>query len=447
MTGDAVTSSRRVRVVVFLGWAFLALYMLWTAWLGSIFEHPRAYQVAYLIGFVGYAMVAVPLLRRHRRCSPGTWRWWFLGCVALRLIPIGVAGSDDIHRYLWEGRVQLEGFNPYIHPPDDERLAALRDQDWPGINHPDYTAIYGPVAEMTFAVAAFAHPTLHTLKLLHVLWDVLTVAVLGACLVRLNRAPHGAALYALCPLVLSAFAVEGHADSLMLLLIALTAWATLAKKWRVAGVFLGLAISVKAVAIVLLPWFLLRQWRAAVCVIATAVVCHLPYLGAGYGLFASLTRFAATNTMSFLGWLGVPAYDTSASRATVGAAACGVLAYLALRRTSFVRYAAGAMTVTLLATPIVHYWYLSWVLLFVPLGFGMGWLAAACAMVAYFEAEVHRSNGGDWVMPDWAARVVWGSLILAWFGGWVWRRGGGERHPTGAESTITDTNADNFPPG
>src|SRR6266496_3286021 len=60
--------------------------------------------------------------------------------------------SDDIYRYIWDGRVQSAGINPYRYIPADHSLFDLRDEKiYPNINRRDYAhTIYPPVAEGAF---------------------------------------------------------------------------------------------------------------------------------------------------------------------------------------------------------------------------------------------------------------------------------------------------------
>src|SRR5690348_12224079 len=62
--------------------------------------------------------------------------------------------STDIYRYIWDGKVQAAGINPYRYVPADEALKALRDSAiFPNINRADYAVtIYPPVAQMFFFV-------------------------------------------------------------------------------------------------------------------------------------------------------------------------------------------------------------------------------------------------------------------------------------------------------
>ncbi len=72
--------------------------------------------------------------------------------------------SDDIYRYLWDGRVQMAGINPYNYPPNDANLAHLKTEDWEGINHKHIRTIYPPLAQTIFAVGAFVYPTINAQK-------------------------------------------------------------------------------------------------------------------------------------------------------------------------------------------------------------------------------------------------------------------------------------------
>ena len=152
----APEGSRRLRLehhaLILLGWSLVFGFAIAAAIWGRIGTNVRGFQLAYVLGFVGYAL----LLRAvHLSAHPGRGiRWWLFGCLAVRAIVVAVEPSDDAYRYLWEGRVQRAGLNPFVLPPNHAALRHLRDDDWSNINHPDYPAIYGPVAEAELVVGA-----------------------------------------------------------------------------------------------------------------------------------------------------------------------------------------------------------------------------------------------------------------------------------------------------
>src|SRR5690606_4536378 len=100
------------------------------------------------------------------------------------------------------------------HAPDSAELAHLRDADWTLINHPEYTAIYPPLAQASFLLVAAVWPSVTAMKLFFTLCDLLTLAVLLRWLPRLGRSPAWAVLWAFHPLVIAEFSGNGHLDSL-----------------------------------------------------------------------------------------------------------------------------------------------------------------------------------------------------------------------------------------
>ena len=61
--------------------------------------------------------------------------------------------SDDIYRYLWDGKIFAAGINPYRFVPMDEHLALYRDLSvYPYLNFPEIATSYPPVSQFFFLV-------------------------------------------------------------------------------------------------------------------------------------------------------------------------------------------------------------------------------------------------------------------------------------------------------
>ena len=73
----------------------------------------------------------------------------------LTLIPTSYTTSDDVHRYLWEGKVIANGFNPYTASPNDSSLAHLRDENYEKVTFKHIPAIYPPLSQAVFALNYF----------------------------------------------------------------------------------------------------------------------------------------------------------------------------------------------------------------------------------------------------------------------------------------------------
>src|SRR6266568_4739443 len=61
--------------------------------------------------------------------------------------PLYPALSDDVFRYLWEGKLQAAGGNPYAARPNDPAWKSLRDESFASTPGRDFRAVYGPLVE------------------------------------------------------------------------------------------------------------------------------------------------------------------------------------------------------------------------------------------------------------------------------------------------------------
>jgi hypothetical protein len=213
--------------------------------------------------------------------------------LAMRLALVGIDPlfSTDIYRYVWDGRVQAAGINPYLYVPADSALTALRDAAiYPFINRADYAVTgYPPLAEMFFLVATRVSETLTGMRLAMVACEAVIVVVLIALLRRLGRPDAAVVAYAWHPLAVFEIANNGHVEALMVALMMLGVWLLVCTR-RVAGAFvIGLSAVVKPYAVFVLPAFWRPwDWRAPLAVIAAIVLCYLPYLGVGKGVLGFL---------------------------------------------------------------------------------------------------------------------------------------------------------------
>lgn len=411
------------RTLLIAGWLSIASFVVFVAAIGDYRAHIRWFQLAWVVGFAGYALVLRAVWMFPAGGDAGRWSLWLLGFVLLRVTLLHSVPSDDLRRYVWEGKIQAHGFNPYLIGPDDERLTELRagDKNWAQINHSDYTAIYPPFAQLVFRAVASVSHSVYFMKAVLVGLEAIALVVLGRWLTSLGVSPMRLTVYALNPLVLTAVAIEGHLDALMLLCLAVTGWAVGARRWYLCGVALGLAISSKVVAVVLLPWLFFRKPLAAGAAIAVVVVTYLPYADSGWHVFDSLRRFSDSGMLSVMAMCAEMVGKLPA-RLACGAALVAYALWLVRRRCGFGEYAGRMLAGLVLVMPVVHAWYLSWFLLFAWARLRVSWLVLTAAMVVYFEAERNHVLYGAWSMPEWAPIFIAGMFALAWVAEAVWRR-------------------------
>jgi hypothetical protein len=63
--------------------------------------------------------------------------------------------SDDIYRFVWDGKLVNQGINPYSHLPSDLNIAIGEEALYDKLNSPDYYSIYPLVCQLTFSLSTF----------------------------------------------------------------------------------------------------------------------------------------------------------------------------------------------------------------------------------------------------------------------------------------------------
>ena len=313
--------------------------------------------------------------------------------------------SSDLYRYVWDGRVQRAGINPYRYPPEAEAIAALRDTAfYPQIIRPVLPTIYPPAAQMLFALITMVVPdSIRGMKAFMVLADLITMGVLIRLLQTHGSDPERVVLYAWSPLVVFEFAGSGHVDALMLPFLLLALQARLAARPGLAGVWLGLATLIKLYPAVLFPALYSRQDRRFPFGFgATLVLGYLPYVaGAGTGVLGYLPGYFGP-WEDFNGglryFLTLALASMTASARSIALGLCAFLLLLVAlfvihrdQRDHYMQRASYMISAYLLLVPTTfHPWYVIWLLPCLCFYPSWGWLylsgALALSYLAYLQS-------------------------------------------------------------
>ena len=201
--------------------------------------------------------------------------------------------SSDIYRYVWDGRVQAAGINPYRYFPADEALTFLRDGTiFPHINRADTAvSIYPPVAQFFFLIVTRIGENVTVMRLALLGCEAVTVTMISLLLRRMNRPMTRVIAYLWHPLPLWEIANSGHVDALMVALMLLGLWIALTGHALRGAALIAMSALVKPLAAPALagiwrPWDL----KMPFVVIAVVALCYLPYLSVGWGGLGFLTK-------------------------------------------------------------------------------------------------------------------------------------------------------------
>ena len=387
------TKKRSLGTLIGLG----ALLLIIELYISGAHRHNRFYPVLILLSISGIPFVfAVWWTFRRKKFPANTLLIILIGGVVFRMILVPLDPprlSTDIYRYIWDGRLQGTGINPYLYVPVDLRLAGLRDDSiYPYINRKEYAhTIYPPVAQMFFFVVTRVTQSIPGFKAALVLLDLVTMGLVAATLRAIGQPAERVIAYAWHPLPIYEFGGSGHIDALMICLIALALFARAHQKFAIAGFALGAATLVKFIPVILLP-AIYKRWdkKLLIAFTTTIVICYLPYvLGAGAGVLGFLPQYAKEEGLEngaryyilvlidyILGWCGVvhdlpPAVFTWMALAFLGSIAMWAF----YRQPPFgkensethARWISSAFVLALTFSSLLspfYPWYYSWIALF-----------------------------------------------------------------------------------
>jgi hypothetical protein len=243
-------------------------------------------------------LVAAWLVARARQSSRSTLIIVIVFAALFRLSIIYTPPflSDDLYRYIWDGRVQAAGINPYRYIPADEHLKGLRDDAiYPKINRRDFArTIYPPLAQAIYFGTTRVSESVMWMKATMVGFELLTLLAVLGLLNSFGLPLQRVLIYAWHPLIVWEIAGSGHIDAIAIAFICLALLAH-RRKWETAtGIALACAVLIKLIPLALFPALYKRWgWRMPLAFALTIALAYLPYLSVGMGqVFGYLPGYA-----------------------------------------------------------------------------------------------------------------------------------------------------------
>jgi hypothetical protein len=402
-----VTAAGRSRaIVVACGIALTACVMAWARsgdQTGAVARFLAAFGIAFAAYLVALHASSSVSARDVRLCVGVAIAWR----IALVLAPPIL--SDDIYRYVWEGRIQLHGGNPYVWEdrPEGQRWVALRDGIWEGVTHKFYSALYPPAWQIAARAVVAAHDSVTMMKAFLVACELGALGLLAWVVKRRGLPPSRILVMAWSPLALVEIAGSGHNDAFGMLWLVAALAALESGRPALAAVASAVAFDAK-----ILPGFVaaawarrFRFWHIAVGAVVAAAL-FLPYLAAGSGLWHSAIRYARywrfNETLFAVLRLALDVDSAVTASTLLLLAVAGVVAW---RRTETARAGLIVVAASLLLAANVLPWYALWLLPFLVLADApAALLFTGTVTLAYLAYPEWRSTG-DWHV-SWAVRAL-----------------------------------------
>ncbi len=180
--------------------------------------------------------------------------------------------SQDFYRFLWDGRMILEGFNPYLFTPESfiangEFLITQVQELYDGmgsLSASHYTN-YPPLNQLCFVIAGlFAGKSILgsvvVLRLIIIAADFGTLHFGKKLLEKLKLPAHNIFWYVLNPFIIIELTGNLHFEGVMIFFLVWSLYLLHSGKWKLAAVVFACSVSIKLIPLLFLPLF--YQWFA-----------------------------------------------------------------------------------------------------------------------------------------------------------------------------------------
>jgi hypothetical protein len=346
-----------------------------------------------------------------------------LFAVAFRIVlAVPPVNSDnDMIRYVWDGRVQKLGLNPYAVRPADPELAFTHTDDTRDMPSARARTPYPPAAQVFFRFVVTVHDSPRAMKLALIACDLLIMLVLWRWLLASGRNEWLLLAYAWNPLVVLEVAHSGHIDALGALWTLGAAFWLTRRRTSLATVAYVLAVATKLLPIVLAPLLWKRiTLRDAFLGAGLFVLLYMPYASGTDVLFGvqNVVQHIRFNGPVFRAVAGLTSPDMAA-RIAVG---LGLLVAAWCRWKFNVDHPgswAWPMGIAILFAPVIYPWYLLYLTPFLFSRSTVPLMAWGCAVLLTYSVWEIARLGGRWVVPMPVLAAEYGivlvtAVILLW---------------------------------
>jgi alpha-1,6-mannosyltransferase len=375
----------------------------------------------YLIA-LGVAAVTYLFAIREFTRTPKYPRHVVLICLAIAAlwrVPFLLAPpgpQDDVLRYVWDGRVQHLGYNPYTAIPADPALAGLHTIETREMNNPDVPSPYPAGAQFFFRAMTAIHESAFAFKVAFAACDLAIILLLMGELRRLGQGEHWVLAYAWHPLLVTCVAYNGHIDILGVLLLLISAVALSRRMRTLAAVAFGLAIAVKFLPAVLAPLYW-RRVRIRDGLLAALVLCLLyaPFLGRGSIPVGSISTYVQRFRFNDPIFTNLERWMRPQVAAGL-AVSFGLVAAVWLRnkrQACSLDAWAWPMAISLAAAPVIYPWYLIWLVPFLHPASTLPLMIWTLSILSVFFVWYSHTLGQPWQVPVWILLLEYGSFAAA----------------------------------
>ncbi len=290
-------------------------------------------------------------------------------------IPVHPVGSDDFYRYIWDGKVQANGINPYEYSPNDSALISLHTDILPKkVNHADMKTLYPPLTEILFYAAfIISGESYFGLKIILLLFELMTLWGIFLILNKLKIDKKYLLLYAFSPLPIFQFFIDSHADGFGLAFIIFAIFFYLDKKKIISYILIGLSICIKPIGLLLIPLLLFTEksfTERLKIIFIPAFICiamYIPYTFSGEP-FQALIKFTENWTFNGIVFdiFNSFMHNNQKVRLICGIIYLFIFLFIVISKKDLLEKIYLSIFLLLIFSPVVHPWYVCWLAVLLP---------------------------------------------------------------------------------
>ena len=275
--------------------------------------------------------------------------------------------SDDIFRYLWEGKMQIKGLNPYLTAPADAATIPYRDEYFEQINHKIIPTIYPPLSELFFRVCMKTAYNLYFLKGMLIALDLGLLAFLYLIISNCGIPVYYLLIYAWHPLVIVEIAGSGHQDIIGMFFLAGCLYFRQTRNLTGSSLMLTGSFLSKLFPLFLFPLLLRRahKWPYLIPVCLT-ILFYAPFYSSDFHLFTGLAAYSkawqANDSIFFV--LKILFKKSFTGKIFIIFIFLGIYLYTYSKISSFHKACFTTLGSFLILSPTLHPWYLLWIIPF-----------------------------------------------------------------------------------
>lgn len=252
-------------------------------------------QTELLLPAFGLMIVASLVIMRNTAEEDMSLPYYWGMLTRLLLLFSFPALSDDIYRFIWDGRLLLNLTDPYKQLPADYVQMGLDGLDatlYNQLNSQKYFSVYPPFNQVFFFLSVLFSPnsvfwSAVVLRVIIILFEMGNIRLIRKLLKHYGLPEKYGLLYALNPLVILELTGNLHFEAIVIFFLLLALWYYEQGKLHHSAVYFGLSVATKFLPLIFLP-LLLRKigfkktMIYGLIVAAVLVVSFLPLINTAH---------------------------------------------------------------------------------------------------------------------------------------------------------------------